>query len=45
MSIAATLHDHVLEDNQGLRDPLWWYGNEENADEAAREDDEVNREE
>ena len=44
MSIVATLHDHVLEDNQGLGDPLWWYEDEEDAGEAAREDDEVDRE-
>ena len=45
MSIVATLHGHVLGDNQGLQDPLWWYEDEEDADEAAREDDELNREE
>ena len=45
MSIVATLQDHVLEDNQGLGGPLWWYEDEEDGDEVAREDGEVDREE
>ncbi|CAN8074406.1 unnamed protein product [Agarophyton chilense] len=29
MSIVGTLFDAVLQDNQGLGDPLWWYEEEE----------------
>lgn len=38
MSLIGSLFDSVVEDNQGLGDPLWWYEDEE---EAVNGDDEI----
>lgn len=41
MSLAGALYDEVLEDNQGLGDPLWWYEGEEGEEGADGEGEEA----
>lgn len=40
MRVEASLHDDVLEGNQGLGDPLWWYEEEEDYAEGGTGEDE-----